>query len=97
MRDQPDPTAVSRTPRHIGELVRRLRECAGLTRCELSAVVNVSAATLRNLEGGRPASLATWLALRGHPCMTTLLEQATLHGLSIESEALKSPLAITSY
>ena len=97
MRDQPDPTAVSRTPRHIGELVRRLRECAGLTRCELGAVVNVSAATLRNLEGGRPASLATWLALRDHPCMATLLEQATLHGLSIDSEALKSPLAIKSY
>ena len=72
MSDKPvSPPALS-PERNLGEVVRRLRERAGLTRQELASAVNLSAATLRTMEQGRPAPLASWLALAGHRSMHRL-------------------------
>lgn len=61
----------------LGALVRALRVSAGLTQRELSAAVNISAATLRNIERGQLRIAAHLLhSLLAHQSMQQLLEMA---------------------
>ena len=74
--DQRRLLCVQRCQR-LGALVRALRVSAGLTQRELSAAVNISAATLRNIERGQLRIAAHLLhSLLAHQSMQQLLEMA---------------------
>lgn len=45
--------AEQQRPRHLGILVRRLREAGGLTRRELAALAKLADVDVRNVEAGR--------------------------------------------
>ncbi len=71
-------------PKHIGQLVQRLREAAGLTRRELATQAKLPCTTIRNIESGRRiSSTETIYALLLHPAMATLPERAKAAGLSL--------------
>lgn len=72
--------------KHLGELIRQLRQDAGLTVRELSAMVaKVSAATITNIEiKGVIGSLQTFAALRACPVLDGLVERAVGAGLLTE-------------
>lgn len=75
----PDQDSKGRqaSPRHLGDLVRWLRETAGWTRRDLSEQTGLGPLTLRNLELGRGrASGATWRRILAHPAMARLPELA---------------------
>lgn len=76
-----DPKA-SAAPRHAGEVLRRLREDAGLTRLELGQATKVAPSTIRNIECGRvQANAWTWRKLLRHESLWQLPEAARLAGL----------------
>lgn len=81
--DTQKPVATS-TPPHLGMLVRRLREHAGLTLKDLSEAVMLAAVTLRAIEAGKPAAQQTWRALLAHPAMRALPRLAQQQGFQIE-------------
>jgi len=72
--------------KHLGELIRQLRQDAGLTVRELSSrVAKVSAATITNIEiKGVIGSLQTFAALRACPVLDGLVERAVGAGLLTE-------------
>lgn len=73
---------------HIGEIVRWLREGAGLSRLELAQATALADATIRNVESGRHVpTTATLRKLLRAPCMFTLPELATSEGLSLRLAA----------
>jgi len=53
--------------------VRTARQRVGLTRQELAATVNLSAATLRATEAGMGTTPPTWRPISQQPCMGRLL------------------------
>jgi transcriptional regulator with XRE-family HTH domain len=76
-------SSAHKKPTHIGEIVRKLREGARLTRLELGEQTNISASTIMNLETGRHrAHTWTLLKLVQHPSMVTLPEKAKEAGIS---------------
>lgn len=71
--------------RHLGELVRLLREAAGLTRRQLGDAIGLSAMTLTNLEFQRNLPTRdTMDRLLAHPSMARLVEWALNEGIAIE-------------
>jgi len=73
---------------HIGEIVRSLREGAGLSRLELAQATALVDSTIRNVEIGRHVpTTATLRKLLRAPCMFTLPELATSAGLSLRLAA----------
>jgi transcriptional regulator with XRE-family HTH domain len=73
---------------HIGEIVRWLREGAGLSRQELAQATALVDSTIRNVESGRHVpTRATLRKLLRAPCMFTLPELATSEGLSLRLAA----------
>ena len=52
--------------------MRTARQRAGLTRRELAATVNLSAATLRAIEAGTGTTPLRWRAISQQPCMGRL-------------------------
>lgn len=87
---QPSETSAPRAaadagdPGHAGELVRWLRENAGLLRSELGQQTGLSVAILRNLERGMSAAPQIWRALLAHPSMAELPEMAKQAGIPLE-------------
>ena len=78
------PTAPA-SPSHLGEILRRLREAAGLTRAELADATNCSPATIRNIETWRHLpTRATLAKLTKHPAMSPLLAMAQRAGLVLD-------------
>lgn len=70
--------------RHLGELVRFLREDAELLRRDLAAAVGVATETVRNLETGRHSTNSwSWAKLLSHPALADLPRLATESGLAI--------------
>lgn len=68
--------------RHLGEIVRVLREDSGLLRRDLAGAVGIATETVRNLETGRHSATAwTWQKLLGHPALSDLLRLADEAGL----------------
>lgn len=68
--------------RHLGEIVRRLREDSGLLRRDLAGAVGIATETIRNLETGRHSPTAwTWQKLLGHPALSDLSRLAAEAGL----------------
>ena len=80
----PRAAADAGDPRHAGELVRQLREDAGLLRSELGQQTGLSVAILRNLERGMSAAPQIWRALLAHPSMAELPEMAKQAGIPLE-------------
>jgi len=75
------PTAPAK-PVHLGELVRCLREAAGLTRNQLAKALGCSPATVRNVEKWRHLPTErTVQELLQHPAMARLPELAKEAGL----------------
>jgi len=69
---------------HLGNIVRWLRETAGLTRRQLAAQTGISDATLKNIETNRHKLTATTLhKLLAHPTMAALPKLAKEAGLSL--------------
>ena len=69
---------------HLGQIVRWLREGAGLTRSQLEAQTGISAPTIRNIEKNRHKLTATTLRkLLAHPAMAALPERARQAGLPL--------------
>lgn len=56
-------TAVIRSPKMLGEALRRLRRSAGLTQKELGVRTNLRQATISSLENGEGATLDTMFAV----------------------------------
>lgn len=77
---------MKQSHKHLGELVRQMREDAGLSVRELSyRVAKVSAATITNIERkGVIGSLQTFAALRACPVLDGLVERAVGAGLLTE-------------
>lgn len=71
--------------RHLGHLVKVLRQRAGLLRADLASAVGVSTVALRNLEIGRGASLATIALIMAHPSMVDLPALAREAGIVLPS------------
>ena len=70
--------------KHIGEIVRWLREGARLARRELAKETGLAEATIKHVESGRHKSNAeTIRKLLRAPCMSTLLELAESAGLAL--------------
>lgn len=68
--------------KRIGDVVRHLRELAGITRQELQAQTGVNASTIRNIEMGRHVpTRATIRKLLQHPAMASLPRLARAAGL----------------
>ena len=73
------------TPLQLGELARRHREAAGLTRHELSKQTGLSVATIRNFEMGRHKPFAgTLRSLMKAPALANLPELAKQAGLVLD-------------
>ena len=80
----PAPPVPPVAPKHIGEVVRRLREGARLLRRQLAKQVGVAESTLRNIETGRHHATAEILRkLLTAPCMATLPALVKQAGLSL--------------
>lgn len=81
-----EPQATDPTPgpvQHLGELVRWLREGAGLSRLELAEVTLIAVSTIRNVERGRHIpTAATLRKLQSALCMSALPELAKSAGLT---------------
>ena len=78
-----DPLAP-RVVQHLGELARRLREEAGLSRRDVAAQTGLLVATLQNFETGRlRLSREQLLRLLKHPCITRLPDQAKEAGVAL--------------
>ena len=79
------PHAVPPGPfTHIGQLVRWLRETAGLTRSQLECETGVARSTIRNLETARHRPTVSILRkLLRHPSMASLPGMAKQAGLSL--------------
>ena len=78
-----DPCASPKA-QHLGELVRRLREDAGILRRDLAQQTGLSLATLQRFETSRLSlSRQDLLRLLLHPSMSTLPERAKEAGLSL--------------
>lgn len=71
-------------PRHAGELVRQLRQNAGLLRSELGEQTGLSQSILHNLERGMTAAPKIWQALLGHPAMQGIGALAKKEGILLE-------------
>ncbi len=71
--------------RHLGHLVKTLRQRAGLLRADLASAVGVSTVALRNLEIGRGASLATIALILKHPALVDLPTLAREAGIVLPS------------
>lgn len=84
---EPQATDPADEARHAGELVRRLRENAGLLRSELGQQIGLSVSILRNLERGMTAAPKIWRTLLAHPSMAELPEVAKQEGIHIEAMA----------
>jgi DNA-binding XRE family transcriptional regulator len=68
----------------LEQIVRFLREAAGLTRNEMSDGTGVSVSTIRNLEKARhTASMWTWHQLLGHESMRNFSRIAAESGLAM--------------
>jgi len=79
--------ATLKPPPHVGQIVRKLREAADLTRLQLGRQINLSTSTIRNVETGcHRANLATLRKLLQHSAMATLPEKAKEAGLSLRFE-----------
>lgn len=79
-----DPMAPPRTYRHLGEIVRALREDAELIRREVALAVGIAPETLRNLEMGRHAATGwTWHRLLQHPAIQDLPQIAQEAGFEV--------------
>ena len=77
------PQAPAKPP-YLGELIRRLREAAGLTRSQFEKETGVSALVLRRLELNRDLPTAgTIRRLLPHPSMADLPARAKAAGLSL--------------
>ena len=72
MSDQSHRIPVLPSQQDLGKIVRTARPQAGLTRRELAATVNLSAATLRAIEAGTDMTPPTWRAISQQPCMGRL-------------------------
>ena len=72
MSDQLQRTPALPTQEDLGKIVRTARQRADLTRRELAATVNLSAATLRAIEAGMGTIPPTWHAISQQPCMGRL-------------------------
>ena len=69
---------------HLGQIVRWLRESAGLTRSQLEAQTGISAPTIRNIEKNRhKLTAATLRKLLAHPAMAALPARAREAGLPL--------------
>lgn len=69
---------------HLGDIVRWLREAAGLTRRQLEAQTGISDSTIRNIEKNRHRlTAATLRKLLVHPAMAALPERARAAGLTL--------------
>ena len=76
-----DPLAP-RPVEHLGELVRQLRQDAGMLRRDLARAIGLSLQTLGRFETGRLGlTRAQLLRLLRHPCMARLPERAKAAGL----------------
>jgi hypothetical protein len=85
-----DPTAggaptPAQPKRHLGDLIRDLRDGAGLTRMQLGRGTKLDAHTIRNIEHGRyrPTRAQLDKLLRA-PAMDGLLEMAEREGIKVE-------------
>ena len=79
-----DPDAPRPRWRRIGDIVRVLRENAGLIRRDVAEAVGIAPETLRNLEVGRHAPTgATWTRLLAHPALRDLPQLAAEAGLEL--------------
>ncbi|MFP4616230.1 MAG: helix-turn-helix domain-containing protein [Thiohalorhabdus sp.] len=59
-------SALARTPKQIGSLVRRTRKARGFTQAQLGAKVGLRQATISQIENGSPeAKLETILKILG--------------------------------
>ena len=78
-----DPLAL-RPAQHIGELVRRLRENAGIFRRALARQTGLARTTLLHFETGRvPLTRDLLLRLLRHPSMAALPDEAKKAGLDL--------------
>ena len=69
---------------HLGQIVRWLREEAGLTRSQMEAQTGISAPTIRNIEKNRhKLTAATMRKLLAHPAMAALPARAREAGLPL--------------
>lgn len=69
---------------HIGQVVRWLREAAGLTRQQLEYETGIADTTIRNIEMARHRpTVASMRKLLRHPAMASLPEMAKQAGLSL--------------
>lgn len=79
--------APGKPPTHIGELVRRLRQAADLTRRQFGEQTHLLATTILNLETARHAPTPAILRqLLQHSAMATLPDLAKAAGLSLDLE-----------
>lgn len=79
---------------HVGQIVRWLRETAGLTRRQLEYETGVAHSTIRNFEAARHRPTVSILhKLMRHPSMASLPEMAEQAGLSLrpQSPRIKEP------
>ncbi len=72
MSDQLQRTPALPTQEDLGKIVRTARQRAGLTRRELAATINLSAATLRAVEAGTGTTPPTWRAISQQSCWDRL-------------------------
>lgn len=81
------PDQGSSNNKHVGRLIRELRELAGVVRTQLADETGLSALALRNVELERyeptPAMLRR---LRKHPSMRTLPDLARRDGITLPLE-----------
>jgi len=69
----------------LGELIRMLREAAGLTRSQLALEIGLSLETIRNLETGRcHAEPEVLKALRLSQSMQDLAARCTAAGIQLD-------------
>ena len=79
-------------PSHLGEVVRMLRECAGLIRQDLADAVGLSPSTIRNIETGRHQGTSwTFARLSTHQCMADLGKLAAEHEFMIPTRKARLP------
>lgn len=71
--------------RHLGHLIKTLRQRAGLLRADLASAVGVSTVALRNLEIGRGASAKTIALILAHPALADLPSLAREAGIVLPS------------